>query len=59
MNGNLLFFFERHFLKKKNRSNNHRVPHKLFCVEMTTQLAFTCSKLTTEALEQGAKYVQS
>ena len=24
-----------------------------------TQLAFTCSKLTAETLEQGAKYVQS
>ena len=24
-----------------------------------TQLAFTCSELTTETLEQGKKYVQS
>ena len=24
-----------------------------------TQLAFTCSKLTVETLEQGVKYVQS
>ena len=24
-----------------------------------TQLTFTCSKLTTETLEQGVKYVQS
>ena len=26
---------------------------------MVTQPAITCSKLTIEALEQGAKYVQS
>ena len=25
----------------------------------TTQLAFTCSKLATETLEQGVKYLQS
>ena len=28
-------------------------------VEMFSQLAFTCSKLTIETLEQGVKYVQS
>ena len=27
--------------------------------EVATQSAFTCSKLTTETLEQGVKYVQS
>ena len=26
---------------------------------VSTQLAFTCSKLTIETLEQGVKYVQS
>ena len=26
---------------------------------VSTQLAITCSKLTTETLEQGVKYVQS
>ena len=26
---------------------------------VVTQLAFTCSKLITETLEQGAKYVHS
>ena len=28
-------------------------------VEMFSQPAFTCSKLTIETLEQGVKYVQS
>ena len=27
--------------------------------KVTTQVAFTCSKLTIETLEQGVKYVQS
>ena len=27
--------------------------------KLTTQPAFTCSKLTIETLEQGVKYVQS
>ena len=31
--------------------------HILWCVSF--QLAFTCSKLTIETLEQGVKYVQS
>ena len=30
-----------------------------FFVGMTTQSAFTCSKLTIEMLEQSVKYVQS
>ena len=29
------------------------------CGTNTTQTVFTCSKLTTETLEQGMKYVQS
>ena len=28
-------------------------------LKVTTQLAFTCSKLSIETLEQGVKYVQS
>ena len=28
------------------------------CLLKPTHLAFTCSKLTTETLEQGVKYVQ-
>ena len=28
-------------------------------IEIMTQPAFTCSKLTIETLEQGVKYVQS
>ena len=28
-------------------------------INVTTQPAFTCSKLTIETLEQGVKYVQS
>ena len=31
----------------------------LICYIIMSQPAFTCSKLTTEALEQGVKYVQS
>ena len=30
-----------------------------YLLEYITQLATTCSKLTTEAVEQGVKYVQS
>ena len=30
-----------------------------FSLIITSQPAFTCSKLTIETLEQGAKYVQS
>ena len=29
-----------------------------FSMPLTSQLAITCSKLTIETLEQGAKYVQ-
>ena len=29
------------------------------CLSVSTQPAFTCSKLKIEALEQGVKYVQS
>ena len=29
------------------------------CFDFDSQPAFTCSKLTTETLEQGVKYVQS
>ena len=29
------------------------------CFQHSTQPAITCSKLTTETLEQGVKYVQS
>ena len=32
---------------------------KLILESRITQLAFTCSKLTIETLEQGVKYVQS
>ena len=35
--------------KEKKTDNNH----------IQTQLAFVCSKLTIETLEQGEKYVQS
>ena len=31
----------------------------LDCVQQVSQLAFTCSKLTIETLEQGLKYGQS
>ena len=31
----------------------------LDCVQQVSQLAFTCSKLTIETLEQGLKYAQS
>ena len=30
----------------------------IFRVDLATQLAITCSKLTMETLEQGVKYVQ-
>ena len=30
-----------------------------FIEDSTTQLAFTCSKLTIETLEKGVKYVQN
>ena len=33
--------------------------HILEVLEYVTQPAFTCSKLTTETLEEGVKYVQS
>ena len=33
--------------------------HILEALEYVTQPAFTCSKLTTETLEEGVKYVQS
>ena len=36
-------------IKKKNLRN----------IRIISQPAITCSKLTTEALEQGVKYVQS
>ena len=32
---------------------------KIKIPKVTTQAAFTCSKLTIETLEQGVKYVQS
>ena len=31
----------------------------LYFTEVTTQLTFTCSKLTIKTLEKGVKYVQS
>ena len=31
----------------------------LLIIVLTTKLAFTCSELTIEILEQGVKYVQS
>ena len=41
----------------REKKLSHEVAKKvhLFC----TQLAFTCSKLIIETLEQGVKYVQS
>ena len=47
--------------KPKNNKQHQEFPHEppnLQEVEMT-QPAFACPKLTTEALEQGVKYVQS
>ena len=41
---------------------DHFVNTRCYGVEnyqITTQQAFTCSKLTIETLEQGMKYVQS
>ena len=37
----------------------HNSNQFLFFMLFTTQSAFTCSNLTIETLEQGAKYVQS
>ena len=33
--------------------------HNGFKFQHTTQLTFTCSKLTIETLEKGVKYVES
>ena len=33
--------------------------NQIYFDKITTQPAFTCSKLTIETLEQGVKYVQS
>ena len=39
--------------------NYLRASHSNFAAKELTQPAITCSKLTTETLEQGVKYVQS
>ena len=35
-----------------------KISHKTFC-RKTSQITFTCSTSTIEALEKGVKYVQS
>ena len=40
-------------------SNRSSVVGGSFCFIVTSQRAFTCSKLTIETLEQGVKYIQS
>ena len=45
--------------KEENASCNSSSQFLLFLQLALLQSAFTCSKLTTEKLEQGVKYVQS
>ena len=44
-------------LKLRNRTNENTICLK-YLREIPTRLAFTCSTLTIEILEQGVKYVQ-
>ena len=53
---NFFFFFNR---KEKMFSKKRRKLENLLSVMLSNQSAFTCSKLTIETLEQGAKYFQS
>ena len=56
MNGHLLFFFERYFLKKTEKlSNNHRIPHKLFWIEMTVKESLIIGVLKANMLIQNIK----
>ena len=49
---------------KKNSSSKNGLKlkigiRKILVTKLSSQLAITCSKLTTETLEQGVKYDQS
>ena len=55
---------KKHRVTKKEINNNRKIQNswygRLFSTKFElSQLAFTCSKLTLETLEQGVKYVQS
>ena len=55
---------KKHMPKKKNTFFNINIfsfdtKACFFKTQVLTQSAITCSKLTTETLEQGVKYVQS
>ena len=51
------WYFKENLNSMQIRKNKKHLENKL--QQITTQRAFTCSKLTIETLEQGMKYVQS
>ena len=54
-----IFFVNIKMLLMADLLSNGLQEKVLICYIIMSQPAFTCSKLTTEALEQGVKYVQS
>ena len=47
------------FIVKERRIISYMNYKNTYVIRVITQLAFTCSKSTSKAPEQGAKYVQS